>query len=55
MALRTVLTGVGSYLPARIVTNAELSRRIAPAYANAMLRLTMSAPPTSPSPHRSTP
>jgi len=28
MTLRTVLTGVGSYLPARIVTNAELSHRI---------------------------
>ncbi|MFT3726839.1 MAG: beta-ketoacyl-ACP synthase III [Terricaulis sp.] len=28
MTLRSVLTGVGSYLPARIVTNEELSRRI---------------------------
>lgn len=28
MALRSVLTGVGSYLPTRVLTNAELSRRV---------------------------
>jgi 3-oxoacyl-[acyl-carrier-protein] synthase-3 len=28
MALRSVLTGVGSYLPKKILTNAELSRRV---------------------------
>ncbi|MBL8545341.1 MAG: ketoacyl-ACP synthase III [Hyphomonadaceae bacterium] len=28
MALRSVLTGVGSYLPERILTNAELARRV---------------------------
>jgi 3-oxoacyl-[acyl-carrier-protein] synthase III len=28
MALRTVLTGVGAYLPQRILTNEELSRRV---------------------------
>lgn len=28
MALRSVLTGVGSYLPERVLTNAELARRV---------------------------
>jgi 3-oxoacyl-[acyl-carrier-protein] synthase III len=28
MALRSVLTGVGSYLPKKVLTNAELSRRV---------------------------
>jgi 3-oxoacyl-[acyl-carrier-protein] synthase-3 len=28
MALRSVLTGVGSYLPVRVVTNAELAKRV---------------------------
>jgi len=28
MALRSVLTGVGSYLPQRVVTNAELAKRV---------------------------
>ncbi|MCC6786275.1 MAG: ketoacyl-ACP synthase III [Hyphomonadaceae bacterium] len=28
MALRSVLTGVGSYLPERVVTNAELAKRV---------------------------
>jgi 3-oxoacyl-[acyl-carrier-protein] synthase-3 len=28
MTLRSVLTGVGSYLPARVLTNAELARRV---------------------------
>lgn len=28
MALRSVLTGVGSYLPERVLTNAELAKRV---------------------------